>query len=286
MKKNLLVGIVGIAFLTGCTNHEIIQDTQPKSVVEMVGNQTIVGWENYKDDNDKDGIPNYKDKCPNTPAGAKVDKNGCAIDSDKDGVIDLYDVCPNTPLGVKVNSKGCGIDTDGDGIADYRDKCPNTPKNIVVDQNGCAIDSDHDGVYNYYDKCPNTPEGMKVNFQGCPILAEYRFNFAFNSYKIDKKYYPQIKVLADYLKKHTTTTIEIQGYTDSIGSKEYNQKLSQKRANALKDILVNIYHISPDRIKTIGYGESHPIATNKTEQGRAKNRRIVVIDNTNFKLDK
>ena len=256
MKKNLLLGIAGIAFLTGCSNHDLVINDQPKSVIEMVGNKQIVGWENYKDDSDKDGVPNYKDKCPNTPIGAKVDKNGCAIDSDKDG------------------------------IADINDKCPNTPKNIVVDSHGCAIDSDGDGVYDYYDKCPNTPAGMKVNFQGCPVLAEYRFNFAFNSYKIDKKYYPQIKVLADYLKKHTTTTIEIQGYTDSIGSKEYNQKLSQKRANALKDILVNIYHISPDRIKTIGYGESHPVATNKTAKGRAKNRRIVVIDNTNFKLDK
>jgi len=285
MKKNLLIGIVGVAILTGCASKNNIE-TQPKSVVDMMGNQKIVGWVDYKQDTDKDGVPDYKDKCPNTPAGAKVDKNGCAIDSDKDGVIDLYDMCPNTPFGVKVNEKGCAVDTDSDAIPDYKDKCPNTPKNIVVDEHGCAIDSDGDGVYDYYDKCPNTPAGTKVNFQGCPILAEYRFNFAFDSYKIDKKYYPQIKVLAELLKQNKAITIEIQGYTDNIGTKAYNLKLSQKRANALKEILVKEYKINPNRIKTIGYGESHPIASNATKEGRAKNRRIVVIDNTNFKKDK
>jgi len=283
MKKYFLMGTLSIAILTGCASK---QDNQATSVVEMMGNQKIVGWTDYNKDSDKDGVADYKDKCPNTPPAARVDKNGCAIDSDNDGVIDLYDMCPNTPLGIKVNEKGCAVDSDNDGIADYKDKCPNTPKNIVVDEHGCAIDSDFDGVYDYYDMCPNTPKGVKVNFQGCPILAEYRFHFAFDSYKIDKKYYPEIKTLADFLKKNNSITIEIQGYTDNIGSKSYNQKLSEKRANALKEILIKEYKISPNRIKTIGYGESHPIASNSTKEGRAKNRRIVVIDNTNFKKDK
>ena len=135
---------------------------------------------------------------------------------------------------------------------------------------------------NYLDKCPNTKQNVKVNNQGCEIIVTYIFNFKFDSYKIEKKYYPEIKKLADTLKENPNIKIEIDGHTDNIGSKEYNYQLSLKRANALKNILINEYKIAPKRIKIKGFGATKPIASNKTPEGRAKNRRVVVINITNI----
>ena len=144
-------------------------------------------------------------------------------------------------------------------------------------------DSDRDGVPDYKDKCPNTPLGVAVNHQGCPILAQFRFNFKFNSWKIDKKYYPQIQKLAKLLKKNKgIKKIEIQGYTDNIGSYLYNKTLSIKRANALRAILINKYGIKPSRIDIVGFGSDYPVANNNRPEGRAMNRRVTVIDSTCF----
>ena len=93
-------------------------------------------------DSDKDGVPDYLDKCPDTPAGVAVDAQGCPLDSDKDGVPDYLDKCPGTPLGVKVDKVGCPLDSDGDGVPDYLDKCPDTPTGVKVDQNGCPFPAD------------------------------------------------------------------------------------------------------------------------------------------------
>lgn len=119
-------------------------------------------------DDDKDGVNNDLDRCPDTPAGVKVDTNGCPVDSDRDGVADYTDNCPNTPVGVRVDSKGCPVDSDKDGVADPMDKCPDTPAGATVDASGCPADSDRDGVADYMDKCPNTPAGVKVDAKGCP----------------------------------------------------------------------------------------------------------------------
>ncbi|HTR96886.1 MAG TPA: thrombospondin type 3 repeat-containing protein [Candidatus Acidoferrales bacterium] len=119
-------------------------------------------------DSDGDGVPDRRDRCPNTPAGAVVDATGCPKDSDGDGVYDGLDKCPNTPRGATVDASGCPHDSDGDGVYDGIDKCPNTPKGATVDADGCPKDSDGDGVYDGLDKCPNTPKGAIVDADGCP----------------------------------------------------------------------------------------------------------------------
>ena len=123
-------------------------------------------------DSDRDGVPDKRDKCPNTPAECIVDVNGCPIDSDGDGVCDGLDRCPNTPRGAVVDARGCSIDSDGDGVFDGIDRCPDTPRGCEVDEKGCPIDSDHDGVCDGLDRCPNTPMGCKVDEHGCPIDSD------------------------------------------------------------------------------------------------------------------
>ncbi|NPA52553.1 MAG: OmpA family protein [Aquificae bacterium] len=228
-------------------------------------------------DSDKDGVPDDKDKCPNTPAGVLVNNEGCPLDSDKDGVPDGKDKCPNTPAGVVVDSVGCPLDSDKDGVPDYKDKCPNTPAGAVVDNEGCPLDSDKDGVPDYKDECPNTPEGAQVDEKGCLVQVRLEIYFDLDSAEVKPEYYSEIEKLAIYLKANPDVKIEIQGHTDSLGPAEYNLKLSQARAEAVKRILVEEFGIDPDRIIAKGYGESQPIASNETEEGRAKNRRVVVI---------
>ena len=123
-------------------------------------------------DGDGDGVPDRRDRCPDTPHGCQTGVNGCPIDSDGDGVCDGLDACPNTPAGARVDARGCPIDSDGDGVFDGLDACANTPKGCTVDARGCPADADGDGVFDGLDACANTPKGCTVDARGCPIDAD------------------------------------------------------------------------------------------------------------------
>jgi OOP family OmpA-OmpF porin len=196
------------------------------------------------------------------------------VDSDYDGIDDNMDKCPNTPAGVKVDTNGCPIDSDHDGVADYLDKCPNTPAGVKVDTNGCPIDSDHDGVADYLDKCPNTPAGVKVDTNGCPLTFNLDVHFKTNSAEIIGTYMTKVNEFVKFLKENPAYKAEIEGYTDNRGSKQYNIKLSEKRAKAVYDYLIKS-GISADRLSYKGYGPANPIADNNTKEGRKLNRRVV-----------
>ena len=99
----------------------------------------------------------------------EVDARGCPVDSDGDGVPNYMDECPNTPAGAPVDAAGCPLDSDGDGVPDYMDNCPNTPAGAPVDAQGCPLDSDGDGVPDYMDRCPNTPRGTEVDARVAPF---------------------------------------------------------------------------------------------------------------------
>ena len=242
-------------------------------------------------DSDNDGVPDSRDMCPNTPLGVKVDENGCPLDSDGDGVPDYLDKCPNTPTGVKVDADGCPLDSDGDGVPDYLDKCPNTPTGVKVDANGCPLDSDGDGVPDYLDKCPNTPIGVQVDADGCPIKKETVIivqpaeiesvvlsgdaNFEFNKSVLLPNAYAVLDSLVSTMMKHHDYKWEIGGYTDGIGSVNYNIKLSKRRAQAVVDYLVG-KGVERHNLKVVGYGKADPIATNETPEGRSMNRRVEI----------
>ena len=229
-------------------------------------------------DSDGDGVADGSDRCPNTPAGTRVDAYGCEVDSDGDGVKDSMDKCPGTPRGVAVNASGCPMDSDGDGVSDDKDKCPKTVKGAKVGPNGCELDGDKDGVVDRLDECPNSAPGVQVDIKGCEIKGVIRLpgvNFESNS---DRLLPGATSVLNDAvatLKKNPTITFEVAGHTDSDGAAEYNEGLSARRATTVRDYLAS-KGIAEDRMTSRGYGEAEPIADNGTRDGKAQNRRVVL----------
>lgn len=235
-------------------------------------------------DSDNDGVINSQDKCPDTPAGVKVDSSGCPTDSDKDGVADNMDKCPGTPAGVKVDAEGCPSDSDNDGVINPQDKCPNTPAGVKVDVKGCPPDSDGDGVADYLDKCPDTKPGFLVDDRGCPLPEKVTITLKieFDTAKTDIRpaYHDEIKGLADFMIKYPTTTVEVGGHTDNVGKEAANVGLSQRRADAVKNYLVEKFGIDASRVTAKGYGPSKPVADNSTASGRQQNRRVEAVIET------
>ena len=224
-------------------------------------------------------IDNYG-KCIKTGSWSKKHEipecGGKIPDADGDGVADDKDKCPGTPKGVKVDSKGCPLDSDGDGVADYMDKCPGTPPGAAVDANGCPTDTDGDGIADYLDVCPNTQKGIKVDNNGCPLAVKIELrgvNFANNSAKLKSGSSDVLDGTASILTRYPDLKVEIGGHTDSSGAASYNKALSQKRAESVREYLISKGAKAGNLISR-GYGESSPIADNKTRDGRAKNRRV------------
>lgn len=138
------------------------------------------------------------------------------------------------------------------------------------------VDSDKDGVFDPQDKCPNTPAGLKVDTDGCPVItATLELNFAVNSNAVDAEGTEKVRVFAAFMKDVPEYKASIVGHTDSDGTDEFNQKLSEKRANHVKNMLIK-EGVAADRLTSSGKGESMPVATNATKEGRAQNRRIEV----------
>jgi OmpA-OmpF porin, OOP family len=262
-------------------------------------------------DTDGDGVPDYLDKCPNTPRDATVSADGCPVDNDGDGIPDYLDRCPNTPKGISVTGDGCPIDTDGDGVPDYLDKCPNTPKGAAVGTDGCPVDSDGDGIFDYLDKCPNTPKGISVTPDGCPVdtdgdgvpdyldkcptvpgikenngcpeikaetkkvfdMALRGINFQTGKAIIIGTSFQILNDIVLIMKENPEYKLEIDGHTDSQGNDDSNLKLSQARADAVKQYITD-KGIDPARMTSKGFGETVPVADNNTSDGRALNRRV------------
>ena len=227
-------------------------------------------------DTDGDGIEDSKDSCPNEAGTAEF--NGCP-DSDGDGVADKDDKCP-TVAGLKALA-GCP-DADGDGVTDGDDKCPNEAGPAA--NNGCPwADKDGDGVYDKDDKCPDV-KGTVAN-AGCPevsaevqkTLNEYAKTILFDTGKSSIKA-QSAAVLGDIIKilnEYPTAKFTVEGHTDSVGSESLNQRLSDSRANSVKEYLIE-NGIDAFRLSALGYGESKPIDSNKTSKGRANNRRVEI----------
>jgi OOP family OmpA-OmpF porin len=237
-------------------------------------------------DTDGDGIPDSEDKCP-SEAGPKENQGCPDKDSDGDGVVDRLDKCPDKP-GPKERDGCPEEDKDNDGIVDSKDKCPDEPedKDGFEDADGCPDpDNDKDGIPDAQDKCPNEPE-TKNGYQdedGCPdeVPAPVKkftgvvkgINFRRNSADIKPSSFPLLKEAVGVFRGYPDLRIEISGHTSNEGKRDFNMKLSRKRAESVKAFLVSA-GIDEKRIGTVGYGPDKPIADNDTKEGQEKNRRI------------
>ena len=243
---------------------------------DMPGSKTLNGCP----DKDNDGVEDSKDRCPDQ-AGT-VTLKGCP-DADKDGVADIDDQCANTKPGTKVDAKGCATDSDNDGVMDDVDRCPNVAGVLAL--KGCP-DTDGDGIADLDDKCPKS-KGTAEN-KGCPEIAKAdivrityigsKIFFENNSDKLKVASLSQLDELSKILYKYEGASLTIGGHTDSVGADDFNVTLSQKRAESVRQYLIG-KGISVDRLTSIGYGESQPVADNKTTLGRAKNRRVELKTN-------
>ena len=144
-------------------------------------------------------------------------------------------------------------------------------------------DSDGDGVLDPDDDCPNTPSNYAVDENGCPILIEeiarfeLQVNFDFDESVIRDEDVPEIEDLAEFLREYDGVMLQLEGHTDNIGTQLYNLDLSQRRADAVRDMLIADFGISPGRVTAQGFGEQLPVADNETDAGREANRRVVAV---------
>jgi OOP family OmpA-OmpF porin len=168
----------------------------------------------------------------------------------------------------KVASEGkCGFSVNADDLSSGQGMAN------FVDAVFCGgeRDSDRDGVPDSRDKCPNTPAGAKVNKCGCWVIKG--INFSTNKADIRSESYAGLDEVVAVLKENPTLKVEVQGHTDNTGAEDYNQALSEKRANAVMNYFVE-KGIAKDRLSAKGYGMSKPVASNDTREGRFQNRRV------------
>lgn len=251
-------------------------------------------------DQDQDGVPDRDDRCPTTAQGANPDPNrlGCPskpaeppVDRDGDGINDKDDACPDVPQGQQPDPSrhGCPAqDSDKDGIIDSQDQCLFDPSGMFPDPDrpGCPLpDRDGDGVPDPKDACPDKAGAPSPypKRNGCPGLVEVKNGqivilkpvfFSTDKDTILPKSYPVLQAVADAMEalpsiKH----VAIEGHTDAAGKFDRNLELSDRRAKSVLKFLL-AKGIEPVRLEARGYGQTRPIASNKTAAGRAKNRRV------------
>jgi len=175
----------------------------------------------------------------------------------------------------------CGFCVNADqiasseGMADFvtqvfLKKAPPKPAPVVVEK-VVIMDSDGDGVPDNLDKCPGTPKSARVNKDGCWVIGHVLFDF--DKSKIKPQYYHLLDEVAAVFEQNPGLRVRIEGHTDSIGTAAYNLKLSLRRANSVMEYLVK-KGIAKERLHAEGFGFTRPVATNKTKEGRALNRRV------------
>jgi outer membrane protein OmpA-like peptidoglycan-associated protein len=220
-------------------------------------------------------------------------------DRDGDGIEDEDDGCPDLAEDFDdfEDEDGCPeTDNDGDGFVDGDDGCPNEPetRNGFEDDDGCPdvappADSDGDGIIDDVDRCPHEPELFNdyLDEDGCPdvkpqkvritkkrIFIDEKVQFQTNSSKIKSVSHEILDQVAQVLTDYPHIRVRIEGHTDSDGSEGYNMKLSNRRAGSVLDYLTGGAKVDRSRLESIGYGETRPIDTNRTDEGKAANRRV------------
>jgi len=240
-------------------------------------------------DNDGDGIPDELDLCPNEPEtfNGWEDEDGCPDEPPDFTLLD--------PANLEDAFSSTTADFDGDGIPDAYDACPTEPEDFdgFLDGDGCPDpDNDGDGIPDELDLCPDVAEIFNdfEDDDGCPDevpprLAQVdelgqRIEIADNVYfdtgraTIQSRSFALLDEIARILRdRPDITRVRVEGHTDSVGSADLNRRLSQRRADAVREALIE-RGVEPGRLESLGFGQTAPVADNRTEEGRARNRRV------------
>ncbi len=256
-------------------------------------------------DTDKDGIMDAMDRCVREPEDLDnfQDEDGCPDpDNDADGLLDTVDRCPLQPEDEDGFQDGDGCadpDNDKDGILDVSDRCPNEPEtnNGYQDEDGCPdsepiLDTDGDGYNDDVDRCPYDAEDFDgvEDEDGCPdkrVVIEKNFikitekiYFEFGKAEIQQRSFSLVDEIAETVVDNPQLKkIRIEGHTDGVGSDVANLKLSQARADSVRDA-ISSRGVESSRLDAVGFGEMRPIDSNETDDGRAANRRVefIIVD--------
>lgn len=249
-------------------------------------------------DSDRDGVPDVKDECPDTPFGVEVDEKGCPLDRDGDGIPDYQDDCPDIPGipefngcpdtdgdGIPDHSDDCpelpGIpkyngcpDSDGDGVIDPKDFCPDTPPGVKVDEFGCPIDSDGDGLTDDVDQCPE--EWGPLEYMGCPDPPDPGWPamneetppevyFETDKHDLSPEAEEELNKMVRFLMENPNMNIRLYGQADPRGSTEHNKALSARRVDAVKQFLMR-KGIPESRINVRAIGEAQELEFDDEEK--------------------
>ncbi|WP_417348018.1 OmpA family protein [Ferrimonas sp.] len=182
--------------------------------------------------------------------------------------------------------------TAGIGIRYYFGGHKSEPKPAPIVQLApvVIVDTDSDGVVDSLDECPATPVDYAVDSSGCTLYREetvskrLMVNFANDSAKVPFESKEDIQELAEFMEKYPQLNVVIEGHTSSVGADDYNQQLSERRADAVSEILVSDYGIDGARVSAKGYGESNPLLKGNSEKIHAANRRIMAVLSVNEKV--
>jgi outer membrane protein OmpA-like peptidoglycan-associated protein len=266
--------------------------------VRVVGMFGYAPTEQAPVDSDGDGLLDPQDKCPNDPEDVDrfEDQDGCPdLDNDKDGLPDSADSCIDEPEDTDdfEDTDGCpDRDNDKDGVIDESDGCPLEPEDIdqFADDDGCVDpDNDRDGILDEADSCRDKAEDIDgfEDQDGCPEEGGGKVKLGCGKIEIgDSVYFDTGKdtiqsrsfelldqVSAVLASAKHITKVRVAGHTDDKGNDKKNLELSKRRAASVVRYLTS-HNIEADRLSSDGYGEAEPIASNKTAEGRAQNRRV------------
>lgn len=208
-----------------------------------------------------------------------------AVDYDGDGVFDRLDRCPDTPKGCTVNASGCQTDADGDGVCDGLDKCPNTPSGTKVDAEGCS-DLQRSQMANrssesHAQAAPPPPPAKPVSEMERKLVetGSYRLenvHFESGSNRLLPESETSLNEAGAVLEKFPNLKIEVEGHTDKRGRADYNMKLSQTRAEIVRQYLLDHFKLRPDNYTARGYGETRPESKEHNEEELLRDRRVVL----------
>lgn len=238
-------------------------------------------------DTDGDGLPNERELQAHDTDPFRADTDGDGLndgvevngatnplrpDTDDDGLTDGQEDTNANGRRDGRESDPTLADTDGGGVPDGYEVEHGTDPNLAADD-----DEDRDRVLNPQDQCPGTAEGTEVDVRGCAIMRARMvlpgIEFGFDSAEILPASERTLNIARQILRDNPDARVEVGGHTDDVGNANYNRRLSQQRADAVRDWLVG-HGVERDRLRARGYGAAQPVAPNTTDEGRARNRRI------------